>query len=63
MSQQPCVVEESPTREGFTDTKVGASTGDTDEGECSEYQGVGMKGTRHIETESSPKKGMYNLLL
>ena len=62
MSQQPCVEEESPTREGFTDTKVGATTGDTDEDEHSAYQGEGVKGTRQSETESSPKKGMYNLL-
>ena len=51
MSQQPCVEEESPTREGFTDTKVGASAGDTDEEECSEYQGEGMKGTRESERD------------
>ena len=62
MSQQPCVEEESSTSEGSTDTKVGATTGDTDEGEHSEYQGERMKGTRVSETESSPKKGMYNLL-
>ena len=62
MSQQPCVEEESSTSEGSIDTKVGASTGDTDKGESSEYQGEGMEGTTESETESSPKKGMYNLL-
>ena len=60
MSQQPCVEEESSTSEASTDTKGGATTGDTDEGECSEYQAEGMKGTRQSETEESPKKDMQN---
>jgi len=62
VSQQPCVEEESSTSAGSIDTRVGATTGDTDKGEHSEYQGEGMKGTRQSETESSPKKGMYSLL-
>jgi len=55
VSQQSCVGEESSTTEAATDT-----IGDTDEGESSEYQGEGMKGTRQSETESSPKKGLYD---
>ena len=60
VSQPSCL--ESSTSEASTDTTVGPTTGDTDEGEHSEYQGEGMKGTRQSETEESPKKGMYDLL-
>ena len=60
MGKQLCVEEEISTSEAAKDTRVGATTGDIDEGEHSEYQGEGMKGTRQSETESSAKKGMYN---
>jgi len=62
VSHPSCVEEGSSTSEASTDTTVGPTTGDTDEGEHSEYQEEGMKGTRESETESSPKKGMYDLL-
>ena len=61
MSRQSCVEEESSTSEASTDTKGGATTGDNNEGEHSEYQGEGMKGTRESETGSGPTKGMYDL--
>ena len=60
VGKQLCVEEEISTSEAAKDTRVGATTGDIDEGEHSEYQGEGMKGTRQSETESSAKKGMYN---
>jgi len=41
VSRQPCIEEESSTSEASTDTKGGATTGDNNEGEHSEYQGEG----------------------
>ena len=62
MSEQPCVEEGSSTGEAAADTKVGATAVDSTDGEHSECQAEGVKGTRESETEESPKKGMYNLL-